>query len=79
LCFAQQRSGNGKKRDDRHAHHSNCGIRADAVMDTGEAWASKLRAQRHIGDFRHWKDHDSYQTSFQRVLRDLKRAAEPEK
>jgi len=43
----------------------------DAVMDTNEAWAAKLRA-RHIGDFRRWKDHDGYKTSFQRVLRDLK-------
>jgi hypothetical protein len=43
----------------------------DAVMDTNEAWAAKLRA-RHIGDFRHWKDHDSYQRSLSRVMRDLK-------
>jgi len=47
----------------------------DAVMDTGEAWATKLRARRHIGDFRNWKDHDGYKTSFERVLRDLKRSA----
>jgi hypothetical protein len=42
----------------------------DAVMDTNEAWAAKLRA-RHIGDFRRWKEHDEYQKSFARVLRDL--------
>jgi hypothetical protein len=48
----------------------------DAVMDTAEAWAVKLRDQRHIGDFRRWKDHDSYKKSFDRVLRDLKRATE---
>jgi hypothetical protein len=42
----------------------------DAVMDTNEPWAAKLRA-RHIGDFRRWKDHDEYQRSFARVLRDL--------
>ncbi len=42
----------------------------DAVMDTDEAWAAKLRA-RHIGDFRRWKDHDAYTRSFERVLRDL--------
>jgi hypothetical protein len=47
----------------------------DAVMDTNEAWAAKLRAQRHIGDFRGWKDHDGYKQSFERVLRDLKRSA----
>ena len=32
----------------------------DAVMDTNEAWAAKLKAQRHIGDFRHWEDHILY-------------------
>jgi TIR domain-containing protein/pentapeptide repeat protein len=42
----------------------------DAVMDTDEAWAAKLRA-RHIGDFTRWKEHDEYQKSFARVLRDL--------
>lgn len=42
----------------------------DAVMDTDEAWAAKLR-NRHVGDFRRWKEHDEYQKSFARVLRDL--------
>jgi hypothetical protein len=42
----------------------------DAVMDTDEAWAGKLRA-RHIGDFTRWKEHDEYSKSFARVLRDL--------
>ena len=42
----------------------------DAVIDTDEAWAAKLRA-RHIGDFTRWKEHDEYQKSFARVLRDL--------
>ena len=51
----------------------------DAVMDTDEAWAVKLRDQRHIGDFRRWKDHDGYRTSFERVLRDLKQPAKSEK
>ena len=43
----------------------------DAVMDTNEPWAVKLRDSRHIGDFREWKSHDDYQASFARVLRDL--------
>jgi hypothetical protein len=30
----------------------------DAVMETQEAWAAKLRA-RLIGDFRQWRDHDA--------------------
>ena len=42
----------------------------DAVMETGEAWAAKLRA-RLIRDFRRWQEHAAYQTSFQRMLRDL--------
>jgi hypothetical protein len=46
----------------------------DAMMDASEAWAVKLRDQRNIGDFRRWKDHDGYKRSFERVLRDLKRA-----
>jgi hypothetical protein len=44
----------------------------DAVMETDEAWAASLRRTRHIGDFRPWKDHDQYQKSFERLLRDLK-------
>ena len=44
----------------------------DTVMTTLEPWAVKLRDQRHIGDFRQWKDHDAYQQAFDRVLRDLK-------
>jgi hypothetical protein len=32
----------------------------DAVMDTQQAWAASLRRTRHIGDFRNWKDHDSF-------------------
>jgi uncharacterized protein YjbI with pentapeptide repeats len=48
----------------------------DAVMDTDEAWAAKLRASRNIGDFRQSKDHDHYVKSLERALRDLK--AQPE-
>src|SRR5271157_2009819 len=44
----------------------------DAVMETDRAWAASLRRARHIGDFRAWKDHDPYQKSFERLLRDLK-------
>jgi hypothetical protein len=43
----------------------------DAVMETPEPWARKLRDQRHVGDFRRWKDHDAYTQSFERVVRDL--------
>ncbi len=50
----------------------------DAVMETNEAWAAQLR-HRLIGDFRHWRDHDGYKRSFERVLRDLKQITEPSK
>jgi uncharacterized protein YjbI with pentapeptide repeats len=43
----------------------------DAIMDTKAAWASKLRMNRNIGDFRRWKNHNHYQKSLERVLRDL--------
>jgi hypothetical protein len=43
----------------------------DAVMETPEPWARKLRDQRNVGDFRRWKDHDAYQESFERVVHDL--------
>jgi hypothetical protein len=44
----------------------------DVAMTTAEPWAVKLRDQRNIGDFREWKEHNSYQKSLERLLRDLK-------
>jgi hypothetical protein len=44
----------------------------DIVMEAEQAWAAKIRRTRHIGDFTHWKDPDSYQQAFTRLLRDLK-------
>jgi len=44
----------------------------DAVMDCPRAWAADIRRTRHIGDFRKWKNHDSFQKSVDRLLRDLK-------
>jgi uncharacterized protein YjbI with pentapeptide repeats len=43
----------------------------DAVMESNKAWAALIRRTRHIGDFTRWKDHDSYQRGFDRLLRDL--------
>jgi uncharacterized protein YjbI with pentapeptide repeats len=43
----------------------------DAVANTPEPWARKLRA-RHIGDFRQWEKPAEYQKSLERLLRDLK-------
>jgi len=47
----------------------------DAVMDSNEPWATKLRDNRLIGDFTAWKNHDAYKLTFERVLRDLKKAS----
>src|SRR5579864_9226430 len=48
-------------------------VRLDnTVMQTTQAWAADIRRTRHIGDFRNWKNHDEYQKSFYRLLRDLK-------
>jgi uncharacterized protein YjbI with pentapeptide repeats len=44
----------------------------DSVMETKEAWAADIRRGRHIGDFRDWKNQDSYKKAFDRLLRDLK-------
>jgi hypothetical protein len=47
-------------------------VRLDnAVMKTDQAWAANLRRTRHIADFTKWKSHDSYQSAFKRLLRDL--------
>lgn len=46
----------------------------DAVMQTSQAWAAKLRRTRHIGDFTHWTDPQAYQLAFERLLRDLKQS-----
>ncbi len=42
----------------------------DAVMDSSEPWAAKVR-QRHIGDFTDWNDHVSYKKAFEGLLMDL--------
>lgn len=49
----------------------------NALMDTTQQWAHDIRDGRHIGDFRKWKDHDSYQKAFERLLRDLRAETTP--
>lgn len=44
----------------------------DAVWESTEAWAARVRRELHIGDFRRWKKHDAYWAAFERLLRDLK-------
>jgi hypothetical protein len=51
----------------------------DAIKSAPQPWAADIRRTRHIGDFRQWKDHDSYQKSLERLLRDLKTDAKETK
>lgn len=44
----------------------------DAVMDVGGGWPALIKNTRNIGDFRRWKNHDSYSKSFAKLVRDLK-------
>lgn len=44
----------------------------DTVNEMKVGWPADIRRTRHIGDFTRWKDHDSYQKAFDRLLRDLK-------
>ena len=44
----------------------------DAVLESDSGWASTIKRTRHIGDFTDWKDHDAYQSAFDRLLGDLK-------
>jgi len=45
----------------------------DSVMHHHAAWAQKIRENRHIGDFRSWRETAAYRAAVQRLLRDLKR------
>jgi hypothetical protein len=44
----------------------------DAVMKIESGWPADIRRSRNIGDFRRWKNHDTYRKSLNRLLRDLK-------
>jgi TIR domain/Pentapeptide repeats (8 copies) len=46
----------------------------ESVMQTSHAWARTICQTRHIGDFTHWMDPQEYQQTFERLLRDLKKA-----
>jgi hypothetical protein len=50
----------------------------DAVMQIDVGWAADIRRQRHIGDFTHWKEYDTYQHALTRLLRDLTAAPQPD-
>lgn len=44
----------------------------DAVLEGRAGWPALLKNTRNVGDFTRWKEHDSYQKAFDRLLRDLK-------
>jgi hypothetical protein len=44
----------------------------DAIMEIKSGWPALLKNTRNVGDFTRWKDHDSYQKAFDRLLRDLR-------
>ena len=44
----------------------------DSIMESPQAWAATIRRERHIGDFRDWKNADAFKKAFERLLRDLK-------
>jgi len=47
----------------------------DKVLKIQSGWAADIRRVRSIGDFRKWKNHDSYQKSFDKLMRDLEAEA----
>jgi hypothetical protein len=62
-----------REKEDYLGHEVLFPIRLDdAVMSTTKAWAADVRRRWHIGDFTQWKNDDSYQQAFERLLRDLK-------
>ena len=49
----------------------------DSVLEISGGWPALIRNTRNIGDFTRWKDQDSYQKAFERLLRDLQAEAQP--
>jgi hypothetical protein len=45
----------------------------DAVMRSSLAWASLLRGECSIGDFTRWQENDSYNQSFEHLMRNLRK------
>ncbi|MCI0490986.1 MAG: toll/interleukin-1 receptor domain-containing protein, partial [Blastocatellia bacterium] len=44
----------------------------DTVMSVKSGWPSLIKNTRNIGDFREWKNYESYRKAFDRLVRDLK-------
>ncbi len=62
----------GLERERRESRPVLFPISIDNVFErTNQAWAADIRRTRYIGDFTHWKDHQSYEKALDRLLRDL--------
>ncbi|SRR6266487_457885 len=48
----------------------------NSVLESTSQWSAQLSHTKHIGDFRHWQDHDEYQEAFARLIGDLSAAQE---
>jgi len=57
---------------DFDAKNRACVAWTRSVLKIESGWPADIRRARNIGDFRRWKNHDTYQKSFDRLLRDLK-------
>ena len=44
----------------------------DAVFAIKRGWPALVTNTRNIGDFRKWAEHDAFEATFARLLRDLK-------
>ena len=49
----------------------------DAAFSVKAGWPALITNTRHIGDFRKWKEHDMFEATFGRLIRDLRAAGEP--
>ena len=43
----------------------------DSIMQINHGWPALIKNTRSIGDFKHWKSHDSYHKALSRLIRDL--------
>jgi hypothetical protein len=72
-AWVQREVETALEREDREKRDLLFPIRLDdSVFASEAAWARDV-CRRHIGDFRHWKNHDDYTKSFDRLVNDLKR------
>ena len=49
----------------------------DTMIETGQAWATKIRYKRPVDDFSRWQERDAYHQSLTQLLRDLKSENQP--